>query len=499
MTPETIIIQAGGKGTRMDYLTENKPKALVPIRNLPMIFHLFQKYPDRKYVVIGDYKIDVLRKYLNAFCKVDYTIVSATGHTGTCAGIAAALECVPQNTPLMLIWSDLVLPDEFSFPTEEGNYVGLSKDFPCRWKYEDGTFQEERSQKFGVAGFFLFQNKDVLKDVPWEGEFVRWLCEQKISFRDLPLYRTREYGLLEKYLELSLQRCRPFNRLTVEQDCIVKEGIDEQGKMLAIREKAWYEKVRNMHFANIPEIYSLSPLKMEKIDGRNIFEYCLEQKDKKKILADIIACLKSVQQLGSCPANLESYRQAYIGKTFDRLNKVRDLVPFANDETVVINDKTCRNIFYQREAVEKKILQFYPKHFSFIHGDCTFSNILLKNGTTPVLIDPRGYFGYTEFYGDPAYDWAKLYYSVVGNYDQFNLKRFRLHIGEDSVKLEIESNHWEDMEAEFFSLLKNDVSEEQIRLIHAIIWLSLTTYAWENYDSVCGAFYNGLYYLEDIL
>ena len=116
-----------------------------------------------------------------------------------------------------------------------------------------------------------------------------------------------------------------------------------------------------------------------------------------------------------------------------------------------------------------------------------------------MLIDPRGYFGNTELYGDPAYDWAKLYYSVVGNYDQFNLKRFVLDIREQDVTLSIESNHWEDMEPAFFELLKDNVTERQIKLFHAIIWLSLTTYAWEDYDSICGAFYNGLYYLEDVL
>ena len=38
-----IIVQAGGKGTRMQKLTRNKPKALVPVQNLPMIFYLFRK------------------------------------------------------------------------------------------------------------------------------------------------------------------------------------------------------------------------------------------------------------------------------------------------------------------------------------------------------------------------------------------------------------------------------------------------------------------------
>ena len=41
MNLEYIIVQAGGKGTRLEHLTLNKPKCLVPIQNKPMIFHLF--------------------------------------------------------------------------------------------------------------------------------------------------------------------------------------------------------------------------------------------------------------------------------------------------------------------------------------------------------------------------------------------------------------------------------------------------------------------------
>ena len=53
------------------------------------------------------------------------------------------------------------------------------------------------------------------------------------------------------------------------------------------------------------------------------------------------------------------------------------------------------------------------------------------------------------------------------------------------------------MEEEFFYITGSD--KQEIKLLHAVIWLSLTTYAWQDYDSVCGAFYNGLYYLEDVL
>ena len=142
-------------------------------------------------------------------------------------------------------------------------------------------------------------------------------------------------------------------------------------------------------------------------------------------------------------------------------------------------------------------MQYAPKKFVLLHGDCTFSNIMLGKDIDPVLIDPRGYFGKTEFFGDAAYDWAKLYYSLSGNYDQFNLKRFHLNISEKAVELEISSNHWEELEDYFFELLNGEVTRRQMKLLQAVIWLGLTTYAWENYDSICGAFYNGLLYLEE--
>ena len=120
-----------------------------------------------------------------------------------------------------------------------------------------------------------------------------------------------------------------------------------------------------------------------------------------------------------------------------------------------------------------------------------------RSSTEPVFIDPRGYFGKTEFYGDAAYDWAKLYYSIAGNYDMFNLKKFDLDISEDSVSLKIESSGWEEVGDHLLELVSEETSPDRIRLIHAVIWLSLTTYAWDDYDSVCGAFYNGTYLMED--
>ncbi|MBQ9305968.1 SIS domain-containing protein, partial [Butyrivibrio sp.] len=251
-------------------------------------------------------------------------------------------------------------------------------------------------------------------------------------------------------------------------------------------------------FSNLPDIFSYEPLCMEYIDGENIYEYSeIPFDEKKQILKQVVECLDQIHRMGRISADKESYHVAYLDKTYDRLKKVRNLVPFADCETVIVNGKVCRNIFYHQELVEHMVMSFLPKYFCIIHGDCTFSNIMLKKNNVPIMIDPRGYFGNTEIYGDEAYDWVKLYYSLVSNYDQFNLKRFRLHIGDNSVDIETYSNNWEELEDYFFELLDGKVSRIQMKLFLALTWLSLTTYAWEDYDSICGAFYTGLYYLEE--
>ena len=495
-----IVVQAGGKGSRLKKLTKNKPKALVPINNLPMIFHLFNKYPNSKFIIIGDYKFNVLEKYLNIFSTVDKLLINSSGHSGTCAGIKNAIENIPEKEQFMLIWSDLVLTNDLNLPKNNGNYIGIAKNFTCRWKYEHGTLIEEPSNSFGVAGLFLFEDKNVLKEIPIEGEFVHWLKESDISLKSFDLYDVKEYGVLSEYKNMETFCCRPFNRIYERDNILIKEAIDNQGKELAIKEAEWYKYIKRYNFKYVPNVYSFEPLRMEKIKGKAICECTNIERDKKEeILLRIVKGIRELHDLEEIEFDYDSCYDAYIGKTCNRLNKIKELVPLADKKEIKINGVNCRNIFYYRRDLERIIQKYYPRKFKIIHGDCTFSNIMLKEDNSIVLIDPREYFGKTKIFGDQAYDWAKLYYSLKGNYDQFNRKKFDLEINENEIELSIDSNGWETLDKKFFEIIKEDINIKQIKLIHSIIWLSLTTYAWENYDSICGAFYNGLYYLEDAL
>ena len=176
-----------------------------------------------------------------------------------------ALSYIPDNERFMLIRCDLVLPEEYEVPKPNANIIGIAKNFSCKWKYENNVFLEERSNEHGVAGYFIFKDKSYLADVPLCGEFVRWLQQKEYKFEEQPLYNTHEYSLYSEWEKLPKSKCRPFNKMKIDGNKIYKTAIDNQGKQLAAREIAWYKKLKNSHFENIPRIYSYEPFCMELI------------------------------------------------------------------------------------------------------------------------------------------------------------------------------------------------------------------------------------------
>ena len=248
------------------------------------------------------------------------------------------------------------------------------------------------------------------------------------------------------------------------------------------------------------EIYSLEPLVMKKMEGLNIFRTEFDQEDKKTVIDRLVDSLEVLHSYKHIPADSYSCMEAYYTKTIARLYKIRDLIPFADKETISINGKDYKNPYLYKKALRQLVKDRLCscEEFVLIHGDCTFSNTMVNEDLNIIFLDPRGYFGKTKMYGDPYYDWAKAYYSISGDYDRFNNKEFQLDIEEDGVSLDIETSGWQDMSDYFLSRI-TDCDEAKVKLIHAIIWLSLTTYAWEDYDSICGAFYKGTVLLDEFI
>ena len=168
-----VIVQAGGKGTRMGQYAQNRPKCLVPIDDIPMIINTLNIYKDKEVIIIADHLSDVLENYLKTFYKRDNYRLVRTTESGTAGGLNEAVSFIPDDEPFILTWADLFFETAQRFFFVEDLLVGLSNTFKCRWSLDGSKFVNESSTTKGVAGFFAFKDKYRFKNLTLDKSLVR--------------------------------------------------------------------------------------------------------------------------------------------------------------------------------------------------------------------------------------------------------------------------------------------------------------------------------------
>lgn len=487
----------------MQYLTANKPKCMISVFGSPLIKHLKSTFKDSKLVIIGSYKFGVLKQYLPIiFDKADYKLIYAKGK-GSASGIRTALKYIPKSTPFGVVWSDILFRKPVPLDKlNNDNYVGLTNDNFCRWTMKNNELVEEGGTKNGIFGFFIFRDKKVIEDVPSSGEFVKYLGKKgEINFK--PLYLDiYEVGTLEKYNSLisdsNIKNTRFFNSIEINKGIVIKRAVDERFAKLINLEYNWYKYVLKYNYKDIPRLIGFPPLKISFINGRHPFDFNASNSEKKKILDRIFDTLFKLHDLEQIAYDANEDREVLVNKTILRIDSVKPLLPKSkftlNDVDINLNEVKS-NI---RKAYQKINLK---PNFTIIHGDPTFSNMLITASGNIKLLDPRGYYGKREIFGNPYYDFAKLYYSCIGNYDQFNLKRFILKVDMNNKKgnLSITSNGYEEVAQKAFEERFSKTELKVIKIMHALIWLALSGYVLDDYDSIIASYLNGAKLLQSEL
>jgi len=297
---------------------------------------------------------------------------------------------------------------------------------------------------------------------------------------------------LDRYEEykLRLMNSRFFNKITIDGERVVKEARTNNFSNLINDEINWYNYMNSVGVKSIPKIYNLRPLVMEKIESSHPF--LIKKPDKAKIISKIIDELENLHKISSIKANLEDMYEMYVNKTLKRIEPVTKYLNLNKNSILVVNNIRVEPILPSDTEIVEKMYKHLSaiRYFTPIHGDPTFSNIFVSNSLGVKFIDPRGSFGKQKIYGDPRYDFAKLYYSAIGNYDQFNLKNFRLEVDGNRFTLSINSSGFEETEIIFRTRLKSIYSD--IKILHALIWLSLSGYLFDDIDAMVAAYVHGL-------
>lgn len=490
-----VIVQAGGKGTRLGKYTYNRPKCLVPVNGKPMIENTLDVYKDKKVIIIGDTHFDILLNYISEISSYDNYILLKTDEEGTAAGIKSALKNVPDGEPFIITWSDLYFEEEqkFSFNTEL--LVGLAGNFDCRWSLESGIFKNVSSQKNGVSGFFVFKNKERFDKITTDKSLVRGFMSDNYMPYEISSFTHQncfEVGTIEKYEELIRNKVnhRFFNEVKIEGDKVYKKCIDPKYDKVHQAEKEWYKFLRSKQYDRIPTIHSTDPLTISKIEGRHAWDI---KNDKDKVIQNYCDALSKLHSIDTCePSSDYDCADTYLFKPYQRVMQVRYVLKDFKRPVININGKTCRNPFCDMRSFEEIMEEHLLKDikYTIIHGDCTFSNTLVDDKNQIWMIDPRGTFGGNKIYGDPRYDWAKLYYSAVGNYDKINSQQFKVTTTDKcGVYLNIETNGYEHLGK--YIIQRSGMNPIEMCLIQCGIWFSLCGYVKEDIDAILYSFYKG--------
>lgn len=496
-----VIVQAGGRGSRLRHHTWNKPKCLLSVRGKPVLYHLFDRFLEAQFVIIGDYAFDVLSAYLEYNPPpVAYQLVKASAK-GTASGIAQALALVPPEEPVTLIWSDILIGPRPADPAGTDPVVGLTDDFTCRWSLRpDGSLDEVASAANGIPGIFSVARRRDLPIPPVEGEFMRWFVDAVPRFQTQTWTGVEEVGdfvTIEAFNSAD-GFTRFFNKVEIAEETVTKTATDPGFAPLIEREIGWYRQARALGFERIPQVLSEQPFVLERINGAHPFQMLdLTAREQRAVLADTIEALRTLHGKGAQAWSEEDAREVYLAKTQARVQSVRALIPMLDKPSMTVNGLKCRNPFSERHAdlLPALYASLGGTEFRPIHGDPTFSNTLVDRNLRAWFIDPRGYFAKPGLYGDPLYDFAKLYYSAAGGYDAFNRRQFKLHVDEDTVEVLMEPPAFakaaEDVFADYFG-----GQTSKVEILHGLIWLALSGYVRDDVDSVIAAFFLGLYWLE---
>ena len=496
-----VIVQAGGRGSRLRHHTWNKPKCLVSVNGKPILFHLFDRIPDAKFIVIGDYAFEQLEKYLSINKPLPKVVLSKTTKLGTCAGIKDALDTVDPEKPLLLLWSDLILDELPEWPSNDSITVYTTDAFTCRWSASDGgQLVEVPSHEKGIPGMFYFSKSKMLTPPPEDGEFVKWFASNNPSFTTRRISKIRELGDFGS-IELANDASgfsRFFNEVIVEEDSVSKKAIDPAYSELIQREISWYREAARLGFRRIPKVYTDQPFVMERIKGEHLYQIKnFSVREQRAVFNDYIDSLTSLHDASSIESRPDEVRDVYLNKTIQRVLSVSAIIPGFDSSTVTVNGKKCRNIFHEKYqgTIDSLMPYLQPDRFYPIHGDPTFSNTIVDDSLRVWFIDPRGYFSKSGIMGDRWYDFAKLYYSAIGAYDAFNRRKFKLHIDSDVIEVLIEEPIYANTALNVFRhVFGSDIA--RIELVHGLIWLSLSGYVKDDIDSIIAAFYMGLYWFE---
>ena len=489
---QSLIIVASGMATRLSRLHQNVyPKLLMNVGQNTVIDNIlksFEHLTSDIHIILGSEKhINQVKEYLliryGSYDNVTFHLTENSISSGY--SLKKHMNILPKSS--YIVWSDIWSANPVEHTDVDTIYVDTKRRH--RYNFEDGTIS--RIDEGNICGMYFVEDihQTLSKDMPLTSDFVNYVSN-KSRMIQLDIVDT---GDELKYLEtLRNQKItsRFFNSIEMLGDMVIKKPVNSKGVEVIKHEAMWYDKLNELNLSNLSPKHEFdrtsNVLKLDKIHGKLLYEVPV-------FFANAVKTLKLLHFHNSEDSDTKSLINEYIEVPILRSKSIQNIIP----EISSVNGlQITENLF---DIFSDKLIKPYietVERFAFIHGDPNSSNIIIDENFNANLIDPRGKFGHTDFYGDKNYDYAKLIYGITG-YDNFNKQKvveFEYDHTTKSIQIE-----------EFVNLdvvkmyCKRFGFDKSVAMIVSIIWYKLPAYTINDINKAIVANATGSYLMQILL
>ena len=506
---ENVAIVAAGKGTRLKPLTNHIPKLLVNLDNKNLLEHMIDYWKEytNNFVIIIQPQYNNLVSYYVQNTDINYSILNVNpdnNHENSYT-IKETLNTRYNNQQILITWCDLYPGIKIPKNIFQNQNIIFTHGNKCRYYASKSQIRKESNGN--VIGIYYFPKYRSINNQNYSLDICDIYQGIYPNFETYDLSIVNDVGdsnKLNDFIDKNRLKyqTRYFNYITKYNDItLIKKSICQKGDIVIKDEINWYKHcIDNKININIPTIWDISnnSFKMHKLDAVPLYE-AFNSLSKGKILEQLIDML-SIMHQNNIPIKESNIKNdidiEFKTKIINRINDIEillseyDYIKYING---VLIEKSYKTIL---STIHERLTRYFSsrKDYSFIHGDCQFSNTLYDIHTEKLyLIDPRGYFGNTKIYGLPEYDYAKVCYSLSG-YDTFNNNpKYYFEIKDNNIETHINIDLISIKE--FLELLENKTNISPLIIIDMIVinWFGLTQYNKNNILKCVASYYQAIY------
>jgi len=303
-------------------------------------------------------------------------------------------------------------------------------------EFVDGLMAGQSSTHGGerqvLSGYFCFQDAELYRMALNDADEA-FVPSLNAYARKNPLQTKTagdwlDFGHLDRYYKSRAQITteRSFNAIDISPRT-VRKSSEDNFKMDA--EVNWFESISPSIKTYAPQFLGasngeatngyeteylyLSPLSDLHVFGRlptfvwqRIYQSCDE----------FLTACREHRPDGSIPG----CDSLYLDKTLERLETYAKQTGTSLKNGWTFDELALPSLQEIAEQCAREIPSVSEQHVQVMHGDFCFSNIFYDFRSNAIrVVDPRGYVdaGKLSIFGDIRYDIAKLYHSVIGEYD----------------------------------------------------------------------------------